>query len=1031
MKYNPKEIEAKWQKYWSDNNTFKASNQSTKPKYYVLDMFPYPSGAGLHVGHPLGYIASDIYARYKRHQGFNVLHPQGYDSFGLPAEQYAIQTGQHPAVTTETNIKRYREQLDKIGFSFDWNREVRTSNPEYYKHTQRIFIQLFNSWYNKNTDKAESICTLIDLFSKEGNANVNAVSDENIDVFSADQWNAFSNDDQERILLKYRLTYLAETEVNWCPALGTVLANDEIVNGVSERGGHPVIRKKMTQWSMRISAYAERLLQGLETIDWSESIKEAQRNWIGKSVGASVIFKVKSQKSKVEGQDVTDFEHSTFGIEVFTTRPDTIFGVNFMTLAPEHELVAAITTPDQKAAVDAYIEATSKRSERERMADVKTISGVFTGAYAEHPFTKKPVAIWIGDYVLAGYGTGAVMAVPCGDERDYAFAKHFAGQNGMPEIINIFNKDISEEAYTEKAGFELINSNFLNGLDYKAATKKVIEALEAIGQGKAKVNYRLRDAVFSRQRYWGEPFPVYYVNGLPKMIDPKYLPIELPEVEKYLPTEDGQPPLGNATVWAWDTVNNKVVATTEINNETIFPLELNTMPGWAGSSWYWLRYMDADNENEMASKEAIDYWQNVDLYIGGSEHATGHLLYSRFWNKFLKDMNIVPTEEPFQKLINQGMILGNSAYVDIITLRFIDEDGAHTGSPVFETLISKNISDFYKKNARKIHDTFLKSQEEKEILIKSFTEEELKMYNYLKESIFNIAAKHNKNYPSFGLIFSVRSVLLDISLIDESRNEILVDKVSQALSFTKAYNVITEPNSSFIVNREVEKMSKSKYNVVVPDDICEEYGADTLRLYEMFLGPLEQSKPWNTAGITGVFGFLKKLWRLYADDNGLIVTNDEPTAEMYKSLHKTIKKVTEDIEHFSFNTSVSQFMICVNELQQQKCHHCAILEPLAIVISPYAPHIAEELWNMLGHTDSVSQQAFPKFEEKYLVESSKEYPVSFNGKMRFKIELPLDLTAAQIEEIIMNDERTIAQLDGKTPKKVIIVPGKIINLAGF
>ncbi len=957
MKYNPKEIEAKWQKYWSDNNTFKASNQSTKPKYYVLDMFPYPSGAGLHVGHPLGYIASDIYARYKRHQGFNVLHPQGYDSFGLPAEQYAIQTGQHPAVTTETNIKRYREQLDKIGFSFDWNREVRTSNPEYYKHTQRIFIQLFNSWYNKNTDKAESICTLIDLFSKEGNANVNAVSDENIDVFSADQWNAFSNDDQERILLKYRLTYLAETEVNWCPALGTVLANDEIVNGVSERGGHPVIRKKMTQWSMRISAYAERLLQGLETIDWSESIKEAQRNWIGKSVGASVIFKVKSQKSKVEGQDVTDFEHSTFGIEVFTTRPDTIFGVNFMTLAPEHELVAAITTPEQKAAVDAYIEATSKRSERERMADVKTISGVFTGAYAEHPFTKKPVAIWIGDYVLAGYGTGAVMAVPCGDERDYAFAKHFAGQNGMPEIINIFNKDISEEAYTEKSGFELINSDFLNGLDYKAATKKAIEALEAIGQGKAKVNYRLRDAVFSRQRYWGEPFPVYYVNGLPKMIDPKYLPIELPEVEKYLPTEDGQPPLGNATDWAWDTVNNKVISTTEINNETIFPLELNTMPGWAGSSWYWLRYMDAENENEIASKEAIDYWQNVDLYIGGSEHATGHLLYSRFWNKFLKDMNIVPTEEPFQKLINQGMILGMSAIVYRVS-----------GTNKY---VSKNLKNDYE----------------------------------------------------------VEELRVDVSLVNAS-DEIDLEGLRNWIPEFKDAEFILE-NGRYYVGREVEKMSKRWYNVVNPDDICEEYGADTLRLYEMFLGPLEQSKPWNTAGITGVFGFLKKLWRLYADDNGLIVTNDEPTAEMYKSLHKTIKKVTEDIEHFSFNTSVSQFMICVNELQQQKCHHRAILEPLAIVISPYAPHIAEELWNMLGHTNSVSQQAFPKFEEKYLVESSKEYPVSFNGKMRFKIELPLDLTAAQIEEIIMNDERTIAQLDGKTPKKVIIVPGKIINLAGF
>ncbi|RRA92326.1 leucine--tRNA ligase [Paenimyroides viscosum] len=990
MKYNPKEIEAKWQKYWSANNTFKASNQSTKPKYYVLDMFPYPSGAGLHVGHPLGYIASDIYARYKRHQGFNVLHPQGYDSFGLPAEQYAIQTGQHPAVTTETNIKRYREQLDKIGFSFDWNREVRTSNPEYYKHTQRIFIQLFNAWYNKNTDKAESICTLIDLFSKEGNANVNAVSDENIDVFSADQWNAFSADDQERILLKYRLTYLAETEVNWCPALGTVLANDEIVNGVSERGGHPVIRKKMTQWSMRISAYAERLLQGLDTIDWSESIKEAQRNWIGKSVGASVTFNVKESNET---------------IEVFTTRPDTIFGVNFMTLAPEHELVAAITTADQKAAVDAYVQATAKRSERERMADVKTISGVFTGAYAEHPFTKEPVAIWIGDYVLAGYGTGAVMAVPCGDERDYAFAKHFAGQNGMPEIINIFNKDISEEAYTEKAGFELQNSDFLNGMDYKAATKKAIDELEKIEQGKAKVNYRLRDAVFSRQRYWGEPFPVYYVNGLPKMIDPKYLPIELPEVEKYLPTEDGQPPLGNATNWAWDTKSNTVVSSNEVENETIFPLELNTMPGWAGSSWYWLRYMDVDNENEIASKEAIDYWQNVDLYIGGSEHATGHLLYSRFWNKFLKDFNIVPTEEPFKKLINQGMILGMSAF--IYRWEYIVDSEDKKKKVIF---FSKNLIDKAVKEKAFITDS---NQQSKDVL-----ESLVKTHGRIKQS--------EANWNNFTPIH------VDLTCINDITNELDIEKfkVHPLYSDYKDAEFILE-DGKYIVGREVEKMSKSKYNVVNPDDICNEYGADTLRLYEMFLGPLEQAKPWNTAGITGVFGFLKKLWRLYADDNGLIVTNDEPSAEMYKSLHKTIKKVTEDIENFSFNTSVSQFMICVNELQQQKCNHRAILEPLAIVISPYAPHIAEELWNMLGHTDSVSQQPFPKFEEKYLVESSKEYPVSFNGKMRFKIELPLDLTAEQIEEIIMNDERTQAQLQGKIPKKVIIVPGKIINLAGF
>ncbi|TXI71492.1 MAG: leucine--tRNA ligase, partial [Flavobacterium sp.] len=907
-------------------------------------MFPYPSGAGLHVGHPLGYIASDIVARYKRHQGFNVLHPQGYDSFGLPAEQYAIQTGQHPEKTTRENIARYREQLDKIGFSFDWSREVRTSNPDYYKHTQWIFIQLFESWYNKNSDKAESICTLIQEFEKNGNANVNAVCDDNIVPFSAEDWKSFSSEEQQKILLQYRLTYLAETEVNWCPALGTVLANDEIVNGVSERGGHPVIRKKMTQWSMRISAYAERLLQGLDTIDWSESIKESQRNWIGKSVGAMVSFNVNNHDAK---------------IDVFTTRPDTIFGVTFMTLAPEHELVAQITTPEQKAAVDAYIEATAKRSERERMADVKTISGVFTGAYAEHPFTNEPIPVWIGDYVLAGYGTGAVMAVPCGDERDYAFANFFKGTHGMPAIKNIFNQDISEAAYGEKGGFELVNSDFLNGLDYKSGTKKVIEELEKIGAGKAKVNYRLRDAVFSRQRYWGEPFPVYYVNGLPQMIDKKHLPIVLPEVEKYLPTEDGQPPLGNATVWAWDSVQCSVVSNQLIDNVTIFPLELNTMPGWAGSSWYWMRYMDAHNTEEFANEDALKYWENVDLYIGGSEHATGHLLYSRFWNKFLKDRGFAPTEEPFKKLINQGMILGMSAFV------YRSEDS--------KTLYSKGL--IKDKNVHPIH--------------------------------------------------------VDLSCINDITNELDIEKFKAHPLYSdyKDAEFILE-GGKYIVGREVEKMSKSKYNVVNPDDICNEYGADTLRLYEMFLGPLEQAKPWNTAGITGVAGFLKKLWRLYFDDNGLNITNDEPTADMYKSLHKTIKKVTEDIENFSFNTSVSQFMICVNELQQLKCNHRAILEPLAVLVSPYAPHIAEELWSALGHEGSIATVAFPKFEEKYLVESEKEYPVSFNGKMRFTIKLPLDLTAAQIEEIVMTDERTQAQLQGRTPNKVIIVPGKIINLVG-
>jgi len=1000
MKYFHNEIEAKWQQYWAENQTFAAKNNSNKPKYYVLDMFPYPSGAGLHVGHPLGYIASDIVARYKRHQGFNVLHPQGYDSFGLPAEQYAIQTGQHPEKTTRENIARYREQLDKIGFSFDWSREVRTSNPDYYKHTQWIFIQLFESWYNKNSDKAESICTLIQEFEKNGNTNVNAVCDDNIVPFSADDWKSFSTEQQQKILLQYRLTYLAETEVNWCPALGTVLANDEIVNGVSERGGHPVIRKKMTQWSMRISAYAERLLQGLETIDWSESIKESQRNWIGKSVGASVKFNVMS--SEVE---------TPATIDVFTTRPDTIFGVTFMTLAPEHELVSKITTPEQKAAVDAYIEATAKRSERERMADVKTISGVFTGAYAEHPFTKEPIPVWIGDYVLAGYGTGAVMAVPCGDERDYAFANFFKGTHGMPEIKNIFNQDISEAAYGEKGGFELVDSDFLNGLDYKSGTKKVIEELEKICAGKAKINYRLRDAVFSRQRYWGEPFPVYYVNGLPQMIDKKHLPIVLPEVEKYLPTEDGQPPLGNATHWAWDSVQCSVVSNQLIDNVNVFPLELNTMPGWAGSSWYWMRYMDAQNENEFANEEALKYWENVDLYIGGSEHATGHLLYSRFWNKFLKDRGFAPTEEPFKKLINQGMILGMSAFVYRVQ-EFVCKslkESREIRLNYFGKLYV--ISNSILKDKNKLKEVFVKVVE---------TNQESKSS---KEVVDNI--------NDFEIQINVIPIHVDLSVINDLTNELDVEAFLKHPLYSE-YNdaEFIYDSGKYIVGREVEKMSKSKYNVVNPDDICNEYGADTLRLYEMFLGPLEQAKPWNTAGITGVYGFLKKLWRLYFDDNGLNISNDEPTADMYKSLHKTIKKVTEDIENFSFNTSVSQFMICVNELAQQKCHHRAILEPLTVLVSPYAPHIAEELWSALGHEGSVATVAFPKFEEKYLVESEKEYPVSFNGKMRFTMKLPLDLTKEQIQEIVMADERTIAQLAGNTPKNIIIVPGKIINLVG-
>jgi leucyl-tRNA synthetase len=981
MNYDFRDIEAKWQKYWAENETFKAINDSDKPKFYALSMFPYPSGAGLHVGHPLGYIATDIYSRYKRHKGFNVLHPMGYDSFGLPAEQYAIQTGQHPAITTENNIKRYREQLDRLGFSFDWSREVRTSNPGYYKWTQWIFIQLFNSWYNKSSDKAEAIEGLVSIFEKEGNATVEAVCDEDTPNFGAAEWNAFSEKEKQAILLKYRLTYLADTEVNWCPALGTVLANDEIVNGVSERGGHPVIRKKMTQWSMRITAYAQRLLDGLNKIDWPQPLKDSQTNWIGRSEGASVTFNVIPN----EGVTSSAVEKSDT-IEVFTTRPDTIFGVSFMTLAPEHDLVAKITTPEQKAEVEAYVEATAKRSERDRMADVKTISGVFTGAYAEHPFTKEPVPIWIGDYVLASYGTGAVMAVPCGDQRDYDFAKHY-----NIAIPNIFEGvDISEEAFADKATTIIANSDFLNGLSYKEATKKVIAELEKIGHGVGKVNYRLRDAVFSRQRYWGEPFPVYYVDGMPQMIALEHLPLELPEVEKYLPTETGEPPLGNATIWAWDAKNNKVVSNemlkqvqhdghSELDSEShegVYPLELNTMPGWAGSSQYFNRYMDPRNDEAIFSKEAIDYWQDVDLYIGGSEHATGHLLYSRFWQKFMFDRGYVPKDEYAQKLINQGMITGTSAFV----YRILGWPNKFVSKGIYEAFNSKE------------------GFEEALSTIKDFT------------------GLHQAAY-------ALDPIHADVSLVNAS-DELDVEAFKKWQPEYKDAEFILE-DGKYIVGREVEKMSKSKYNVVNPDAICEEYGADSLRLYEMFLGPLEQSKPWNTAGITGVHSFLKKLWRLFE-----VIEDKEPTADNLKTLHKTIKKVEEDIENFSFNTSVSTFMICVNELTAQKCTSKAIFEQLAILVSPYAPHIAEELWSRLGHTKSIAEAPFPKFEEKYLVESSKEYPISFNGKMRFKLELPLDMGKDEIEAAVMAHEKTQEQLQGRTPKKVIVVPGKIVNIVG-
>ncbi len=938
-KYHFNDIEAKWQKYWADHQTFKADNQSDKPKYYVLDMFPYPSGAGLHVGHPLGYIASDIYARYKRHQGYNVLHPMGYDSFGLPAEQYAIQTGQHPRKTTEENIARYREQLDKIGFSFDWSREVRTSNPDYYKWTQWIFIQLFESWYCKNHEKAFPISELIKLFSEEGSDRVNAECDTQVESFTAEEWNSFSEERKEKILLKYRLTYLAETEVNWCPQLGTVLANDEIVNGVSERGGFPVVRKRMKQWSMRITAYAQRLLDDLATIDWPQPLKDSQTNWIGRSEGASVRFKIKG--------------HDGF-IEVFTTRPDTIFGASFMTLAPEHELVDRITTMDQRYEVSQYIEATAKRSERDRLADVKTITGVFTGAYAIHPFSGEEIPIWIGDYVLAGYGTGAVMSVPCGDQRDYDFAKHF----NIP-IPNIFEGvDISEEAFADKENTVIANSDFINGMSYSDATQKVIKALEDKGQGQGKINYRLRDAVFSRQRYWGEPFPVYYKNGLPQMIDFEHLPLTLPQVEKYLPTEDGEPPLGRADVWAWDTENNEVVGNHKIDHETVFPLELNTMPGWAGSSCYMFRYMDPANHNELASEDAMRYWENVDLYLGGSEHATSHLLYSRFWVKFLYDRGILKVNEPAKKLINQGMILGTSAIV------------------------------------------------------------------------YRVSGTNE--YVSHGLKdeYSCDEIRVDVNLVNASDEIDIEGLKAWQPQFANAEFILED--GKYIVGREVEKMSKRWFNVVNPDDICEQYGADTLRMYEMFLGPIDQAKPWNTAGITGVHSFLKKLWKLFhsGDNDAFEVTEGDPSKENLKTLHKTIKKVEEDIENFSFNTSVSTFMIAVNELTAQKCTHRGILSDLMVLISPYAPHISEELWEKLGNTESISTAPFPIFEASHLVESSKEYPISFNGKMRFKLELPLDMSKEDIEAAVLSHEKTQQYLDGRTPKKVIVVPGKIVNVVG-
>ena len=1008
MFYDHQSIEKKWQKFWEENQTSKTDNKTDKPKFYVLDMFPYPSGAGLHVGHPLGYIASDIYARFKRHQGFNVLHPIGYDSFGLPAEQYAIQTGQHPAITTEQNINRYEEQLRKIGFSFDWSREVRTSDASYYKWTQWIFIELFHSWYNKSADRAESIKTLVEHFSKFGTENLNAVQSDELN-FTAEEWNSADENEKQDILLNYRLAYRAETTVNWCPALGTVLANDEVKDGKSERGGYPVFQKKMMQWSMRITAYSERLLNGLKTLDWPQPLKDSQEYWIGKSQGAAVKFNVSGMEEQ---------------IEVFTTRPDTIFGATFMVLAPENPLVEKLTTAEQKSEVENYIEETSKKTERDRMADVKNVSGAFTGSYAVNPFTGKNIPIYISDYVLMGYGTGAVMAVPAHDERDHRFAKKF----GL-EIINVIenDKDIQEESYDSKDSV-CINSEFLNGLNYNDAKAKIISEIEKKGIGHGTTNYRQRDAIFSRQRYWGEPVPVYYKEGMPYTLPVSALPLELPEVEKYLPTEDGDPPLGNAKTFAWNEVNQKVVDTDLIDDKTVFPIELSTMPGWAGSSWYFLRYMDPKNDEEFCAKDLSDYWGQVDLYIGGSEHATGHLLYSRFWNMFLKDRGYINQNEPFQKLINQGMILGMSAFVYRIGITDYREGLVNKlENVVFNEEENRLIDEILKKNSKLFISTNLIPKD----FISNYKDD--KTYY---SSVFRIIREHilrqffqNADIEKLIYAFDVNlnKIHVDVSLLKGATDELDTEAFKNWRAEYKDAEFILE-DGKYITEREVEKMSKSKYNVVNPDDIAEEYGADCLRLYEMFLGPLEQSKPWNTQGLSGVYGFLKKFYNLYYNGDVFEVSDEEPTKEEYKVLHTLIKKVVSDIDQFSFNTSVSSFMIAVNEFQKLKTNKRKILEALAIVVSPYAPHISEELWQELGHKNSIEFEKFPEFEEKYLVEDEIEYPVSFNGKMRFKLTLPADLSAPQIEELALKDERVLQQLAGNNPKKIIIVPKKIINI---
>ncbi|TAF72315.1 MAG: leucine--tRNA ligase [Bacteroidetes bacterium] len=1164
--YKPQEIEKKWQKIWKDNQTFKTEFPSKKPKYYVLDMFPYPSGAGLHVGHPLGYIATDIVARYKRLKGYNVLHPMGYDSFGLPAEQYAVQTGQHPAITTENNIARYHEQLDNIGFSYDWSREVRTSNPDFYKWTQWIFVKIFNHWYNKESDKAEPIETLYKKFSENGNVKVKAVCDENTEPFSAQEWNAFSEEQKHEISLKYRLAYLSNTFVNWCPGLGTVLANEEVKDGVSERGGFPVERKEMAQWSMRITAYAERLLKDLDGLDWSDSIKEQQRYWIGKSKGCMLTFQIADLPSfkNLEGLNtppLTPPQGEGNTISVFTTRVDTIYGVTYLTLAPEHELVDKITTPEQKAKVNAYVHYAKNKSELDRQADVKTVTGEFTGAYAINPLNNALIPIWIGEYVLAGYGTGAVMAVPSSDTRDYAFAKHF----NLP-IINVQEgekTDITKEDFDPKAG-TMINSDFLNGMDVKSALDAMTKRVEELGVGYGKVNYKIRDSIFSRQRYWGEPIPVYFKNGLPYTLDESQLPLELPKIDEYKPTANGEPPLARAKNWvasspplgegfgeglgegsnsqlqnanlpSWQTtdaikwkaikekarelrknqtdaeqtlwyalrgeqlgvkfrrqqvidvfiadfvnlntkliievdggihldsdvkkydeyrtevlqnlgytvvrftneevenhldrviekIRNKISELPKLNptfansqktppltnsasisqnhlGEGKYPLETSTMPGWAGSSWYFLRYMDAKNESEFASKDALDYWQDVDLYLGGSEHATGHLLYSRFWHKFLYDLGYVKTKEYAKKLINQGMIQGVSAFFRVV------------GSGLN-----------YKRD---INDE-LPDDIDRPVYIVSYGLQNNEYIDLIKQDLLKRNPKIAESNLEFNISFGIHRI--DITNVDID-NSIDINEIVDFLERNEIKGekiLISKIPNRYICNREVEKMSKSKLNVVNPDDVVSKYGADTLRMFEMFLGPLELSKPWSTSSISGVSRFLRNVWKMFYDESGkLLLTDEAPNDKELKVLHKTIKKVEEDIERFSFNTSVSTFMVCVNELSDLKCHKRTILSDFLIILAPYAPHIAEELWEAMGNKNGISYAIFPKYDEKYLVESSFEYPISINGKVRHKMNFPANMDLKEVENQALASAEIIKWLEGKAPKKVIVVPNKIVNV---